>query len=93
MKENNFTTELYTSPQREKNEDKYGDLDNQCICCMKPIKEGSYKMVHMNTSWKAVKNSVDENNCKELTGAESQGCFNIGNSCAKKMPKDFVISL
>jgi hypothetical protein len=57
---------------------------------MKPMKEGETKMVHMNTDWKAVHNSVDENDYKEKTGADSQGCFNIGNSCAKKMPKGFV---
>ena len=44
----------------------------------------------MNENWVAVENSVTEENCKESTGADSQGCFSIGNSCAKKMPKGFV---
>lgn len=87
-----LTTELYNSPQRDNNEEKYGTLsDNQCICCMKPMKEGELRVVHMNTDWVAVHKSVTEENCKELTGAESQGCFPIGNSCAKKMPKDFIL--
>ena len=90
MAEKKLTAELYESPQREKNEERYGDVDNQCICCMKPMKDEESKMVHMNTDWKAVENSIDEDNCKELTGAESQGSFPIGNSCAKKMPKGFV---
>lgn len=85
-----LVADLYESPQRDKNEEKYGHLDNQCICCMKPMKDGESKMVHMNTNWKAVENSVTEEECKELTGADSQGCFPIGNSCAKKMPKGFV---
>ena len=87
-----LTTELYNSPQRDNNEEKYGILsDNQCICCMKPMKEGESRVVHMNTDWVVVHKSVTEEECKELTGAESQGCFPIGNSCAKKMPKDFIL--
>ena len=45
----------------------------------------------MNVNWRVVHNSVTEENCEELTGAESQGYFNVGNSCAKKMPKEFII--
>lgn len=87
-----LTHELYESPSRERNEDKYGTLaGNQCICCMKPMKDGETKWVHMNTAWLAVDVSVSEENCRELTGADSQGCFNIGDSCAKKMPKNFIL--
>jgi len=86
-----LTAELYESPQRDKNEEKYGNISgNQCICCMKPMKSGEVKMVHMNTGWVAVHTSVTEENCEELTGDGSQGSFPIGNSCAKKMPKGFV---
>jgi hypothetical protein len=89
---NKFVSELYVSPLREQNEEKYGHLASpQCICCMKPIKTESPKRVHMNTAWKAVSNEVSEDNIKELTGAESQGCFEIGNDCAKKMPKNFIL--
>lgn len=86
-----ITKELYESSQRYRNEEKFGHIDgNQCICCMKPMKEGEVMFVHMNTNWEAVHVSVNEENCKELTGSESQGCFPIGNSCAKKMGKGFV---
>ena len=40
----------------------------------------------MNTDWLAVNpDMVNETNCFELTGAESQGAFPIGPDCAKKM--------
>jgi hypothetical protein len=79
------TKELYESPIRERNLDKYGEITNQCICCGKPMKEGEKLYVHMNTDWMAVCPTIDENECFELTGADSQGCFPIGNDCAKKM--------
>ena len=86
------THPLYESPQKEANEEKYGlTTENQCICCGKPMKDGETKMVHMNTNWLAVRNDISEDECKTLTGADSQGSFNIGNSCAKKMPKEFII--
>jgi hypothetical protein len=89
---NKFTHPLYESPTKERNEEKYGVTDkNQCICCMKPMKDGETKMVHMNENWLAVSNDVTEESCKVLTGANSQGSFPIGNSCAKKMPKNFII--
>lgn len=88
-----YTHPLYESPMKERNEEKYGMRGdgNQCICCYKPMKDGEVKMVHMNTNWEAVSNEVPEEKCKEMTGAESQGCFPIGNDCAKKMPKEFII--
>jgi len=79
------TKTLYESPMKERNIEKYGEIINQCICCGKPMKNGEKLYVHMNTDWLAVNPSIDENQCKELTGAESQGCFPIGNDCAKKM--------
>lgn len=91
-----LTKELYESPMRERNIHKYGLMTEQCICCGKPMSEndpmGAYH-VHMNTNWVAVNPKiVTEENIVELTGAESQGCFPIGNDCAKKM-KDFVFKL
>lgn len=81
-----LTKELYESPIRENNFEKYGHLSEQCICCGKPMKEGESLMIHMNTNWLAVNPAiVTVENCLELTGAESQGCFPIGNSCANKM--------
>jgi hypothetical protein len=87
-----LTWELYESPMKERNEDKYGYMqENQCICCFKPMKKGEILWVHMNTNWKAVDNTkVTEENCERLTKADSQGCFPIGNSCAAKMPKRFT---
>ncbi len=83
--------ELYESPSKESNSDGYGELvSNQCICCYKPMKESEVKMVHMNTSWKAMHNSIKTEDDALIHGFESQGYFPIGNSCAKKMPKDFI---
>lgn len=89
---NNLTMPLYESPQRERNEEKHGTTTgNQCICCMKPMKDGETKMVHMNEHWLAVAPWVNDEKCLELTGANSQGWFNIGNNCARHM-KGFVIT-
>lgn len=86
------TTELYESPMKEKNEDKYGTISGpQCICCMKPIKNATTSFsVHMNEDWVVVHPSISEEDCLEMTGANSQGCFDVGPECAKKM-KGFVI--
>jgi len=85
------TIELYNSPKRDQNEKKHGILsESQCICCMKPIKNGSASFtVHMNEDWQVVHPSISEEDCLELTGANSQGCFDVGPECAKKM-KGFV---
>lgn len=88
----NKTTELYESPKRQQNENKYGILAGpQCICCMKPIEtpKSAYS-VHMNTDWLAVHPSISEDLCAAETGSESQGWFDIGPECAKKM-QGFVI--
>jgi hypothetical protein len=80
-------TDLYESPMKDRNEDKFGWSDGaQCVCCMKPLNEGHNKFVHMNTDWKAV-------NTQELPDSESQGFFEIGNACAKKMPKEFIFEM
>lgn len=85
------TIELYESPVKERNEVKYGTLSSeQCICCMKPIKDGASAFtVHMNIDWMVVHPSISEEDCLELTGANTQGCFDVGPECAKKM-KGFV---
>lgn len=81
-----LTKELYQSPMRERNLAKYGDDSDNCICCGKKLNVESALFVHMNTNWVAVNPSiVTDENIIELTGAESQGCFPIGNDCAKKM--------
>tara|TARA_R110001632_G_scaffold37319_6_gene94258 strand:+ start:722 stop:1006 length:285 start_codon:yes stop_codon:yes gene_type:complete len=89
-----LTKELYASPIKERNEEKYGHFSNQCICCGKGMKEADIDTyVHMNENWKAVNMEIVNNeNIKELTGAESQGAFPIGKTCAKKM-KGFTYTL
>ena len=73
---------------RERNDERYGKSVDNCICCKKPIKDinNSY-WAHLNENWKVLHTSVNESNCEELTGARSQGCFPIGNECAKKLVK------
>lgn len=88
-----LTKPLYESPQKEANEEKFGLLTNQCICCGKPMKDGEKLFVHMSTDWVAVHPSIPAEKFSELfDGAESQGCFPIGNDCAKKM-KGFTFLL
>ena len=86
-----ITKELYVSPMLDRNLDKYGQSDNQCICCGKPMKPDDKQYVHMNTNWLAVHSSITDVKCLEMTGAESQGMFPIGNECAKKM-KGFIFN-
>ena len=83
-------TDLYESPQKDANEEKFGLISNQCICCGKPMKEGESKMVHMNTNWKAMHKSIVTEADAITNGYQSQGYFPIGNSCAKKMSKYFI---
>lgn len=80
-----LTKELYESPLKERNEEKYGSSCDTCICCGKPMKKGQRLYVQMNTKWLAVNPTIPEEKFLEMTGAESQGCFPIGNDCAKKM--------
>lgn len=87
------THPLYESSKREVNFEKYGHLSDQCICCGLPMKDGEKLLVHMNTDWVAVRNDISEDMVVEMTGADSQGAFPIGNSCARKMPKEFIIDL
>ena len=80
-----LTMPVYFSPVRDRNEMKYGT--DGCFCCMRPLlnKEDSYH-VHINTDMEALNPGlITEENCEELTGSESQGCFPVGNECAKKM--------
>lgn len=81
-----LTKLLYTSPSKEKNNNNFGEYGSECICCGRPMAAGPCKAVHMNEYWLAVNPAiVNETNCKELTGYNSQGYFPIGNECAKKM--------
>lgn len=93
MNKKQLTKELYESPMRDRNLERNGHADYQCICCMKLMKESECDtFVHMNTDWVAVHPDVTEDNCEELTGAETQGSWPIGKSCAKKM-KGFTYTI
>lgn len=82
--------ELYVSPMKERNIERDGEHADMCECCGKRIKEGETKMVHMNTNWMAMDNTIRTDQDAEKNGFESQGFFYIGNTCAKKMPKKFI---
>ncbi len=88
MKAEIKTMELYVSPMRERNIDKYGYDFDSCECCGKKLK-GEHKVVHMGCDWLAY-NTNDVtiiNGIPMITGTdmETQGTFPIGNDCAKKM--------
>lgn len=84
---------LYESPIKDRNMEKHGTSTDMCECCGNPMKPGESLYVHMNEAWLAVNPEiVTAENCKELTGYNSQGMFRIGNSCAKKM-KGFTFNL
>ena len=86
-----LSKELYISPMRERNDEKYGESADNCICCKKPIKDiDNCYWIHMNEGGDVLRNGVDETNCFELTGFRSMGCFAVGNECAKKIGKDFI---
>lgn len=88
--EKELICELYISPSKEANEEKYGHNQNQCICCAKPIKDISNSYwIHMNEGGDVLNNSINESTCEELTGYRTMGCFPVGNECAKRFKKDF----
>ena len=94
IKQHQFTHPFHKSTERDCNRKRFKEgSGNFCVCCYRPMKEGETKMLHMNEDWKIVSNEVTDENCKELTGANSQGMFNIGNTCATRIPKEFVIDL
>lgn len=88
-----FTHPLTYTASRQRNAKKYGSVNYQCVICLKPMKEGETKRVHMNEDWLMVRKDVPVEQCKELTGSNSQGFFEIGNGCAKKYPKDFIFDV
>ena len=81
---------LYESPMKERNIDKFGERADMCECCGKTLLENEALMVHMNTRWMAMDNSIKTDLDAEKHGFETQGYFYIGNSCAKKMPSNFL---
>ena len=81
---------LYESPMKERNIDKFGERSDMCECCGKPMLKNESLMVHMNTDWKIMDNSIVTDSDAEKHGFQSQGYFKIGNSCAKKHPENFI---
>jgi hypothetical protein len=90
MKNTTLENKLYVSPVKERNIERDGEYADMCECCGKRIKEGETKMVHMNTNWMAMHNSIKTDEDALKYGFETQGYFYIGNTCAKKMPKEFI---
>ena len=86
----NLEHSLYESPMKERNIERDGESADMCECCGKRMKGDETKMVHMNTNWMAMDNSIITDEDAKLHGFETQGYFRIGNSCAKKMPKNFI---
>lgn len=84
--------EIYESPSKEKNEEKFGFVASgiQCICCMKPIKEGSrYYEIHATTDWMAVPYDTTEKELQEA-GLESQGVWGVGSACARRFRMEYL---
>ena len=81
---------LYESPMKERNIDKFGERTEMCECCGKQMNDNEFFQVHMNTGWMAMDNSIKSESDAEKHGFQSQGFFRIGNSCAKKMPSNFI---
>ena len=86
--------ELYESPMKERNNDRYGYTSDVCECCGKPTDENTRQYVHMGTDWMAYNTrEVEERNGRAYikgTDTETQGLFPIGTSCAKRMGKQFT---
>ena len=80
---------LYVSPARDGNYKRYGDCE-ACICCNRPMKKNEGKLIHMTIFHTALHNSILDESDATALGFYSQGYFPIGNSCAKKMPKEFI---
>jgi hypothetical protein len=88
--------ELYVSPMKDRNEEKHGLHGNQCICCGQLMRDDEKLYVHMGTDWLAYNVFEEEiiDNIPYIKGTKqiTQGCFPIGNTCAKKM-KGFTFSM
>jgi len=79
------TYEIYESPKKQANEERFGNKSNSCICCGRPTADKLF--IHASTHWVAVNTTEDD---LSSIGMESQGAFPIGPECAKKFPKEFI---
>lgn len=77
---NEFKVDIWSNPKRPSSEDMQ---DNCCEYCGK--KHGASPLfVHINTSGTILPNTVSEEDL-EIVGMQSQGCFALGSTCAKKL--------
>tara|TARA_R110002096_G_scaffold40682_6_gene110326 strand:- start:440 stop:724 length:285 start_codon:yes stop_codon:yes gene_type:complete len=66
------------------------DNDNdECICCKRPLNTKNKFVVHMATTWEMIHNDDPRLNDQEWINQNSQGCFPVGNTCAKKIGKNY----
>jgi len=85
----NLESEIYNSPMFKRNYDKFGDVD-ACCCCARPLNENECKRIHINIDNRAMVNTIVTEEDAVANGFISQGYMFIGNSCAKKMNKQFI---
>lgn len=90
------TRELIESPRKEANIEKFGDHSDTCICCgrRQNEKKTEQKYVHMTTGWEMINTPEVEEVTEKIVGTdfETQGFWPIGNTCAKKYPKEFIFT-
>lgn len=66
------------------------DSDNdECICCKRPLNSDNKFHIHMTTSGEVIHNEDSRVNDNTWLNDHSQGCFPIGNTCAKKIAKGY----
>ncbi|HRH54573.1 MAG TPA: hypothetical protein PLN38_14695 [Chitinophagales bacterium] len=79
---NHLKVDIFSSPQRMKDSWE-GTQENECEYCGKPCGKNPLH-VHIMTTGIVVPNDITEEDIAQI-GQQSQGCFPIGNGCAKKL--------
>lgn len=74
---------------RYDNLEKYGDMENSCICCGKPIKNQKFWINTIEGPSPVHKDVTEED--MERFGYYPQGMFPIGPECKNKYPKSHII--
>lgn len=74
--------DIFSSPQRMKDSWE-GTQSDECEYCGKKCGENPLH-VHIMTTGICVPNDITEEDIAQI-GQQSQGCFPIGNGCAKKL--------
>jgi hypothetical protein len=67
------------------------DFDDECFLCGRPVVTSRCEYVHMSTGNELIHTSEVEALGRDPD--DSQGCFPIGSSCARKIPKGYRIRL